>query len=64
MEVALITLLSPQVSEKKEGNLATNTFRGLHGAFIAADVARPETFNSVAKYRQILDDKVLCTPLA
>lgn len=50
--------LTPQVSEKKEGNLATNTFRGLHGAFIVADIARQETFHGVAKFRQIIDDKV------
>lgn len=48
----------PQVSEKKEGSLATNTFRGLHGAFIVADIARQETFHGVAKFRQIIDEKV------
>ncbi|CAN0061691.1 unnamed protein product [Ectocarpus sp. 12 AP-2014] len=47
-----------QVSEKKEGSLATNTFRGLHGAFIVADIARPETFHGVAKFRQIIDEKL------
>eukprot|EP00752_Nemacystus_decipiens_P008749 g7810.t1 len=47
-----------QVSEKKEGSLATNTFRGLHGAFIVADIARQETFHGVAKFRQIIDDKL------
>ncbi|CAM9592244.1 unnamed protein product [Ectocarpus fasciculatus] len=47
-----------QVSEKKEGSLATNTFRGLHGAFIVADIARQETFHAVAKFRQIIDEKL------
>lgn len=47
-----------QVSEKKEGSLATNTFRGLHGAFIVADISRQETFHGVAKFRQIIDDKL------
>lgn len=46
------------MSEKKEGSLATNTFRGLHGAFIVADIARQETFHGVAKFRQIIDEKV------
>ncbi|CAM9673588.1 unnamed protein product, partial [Ectocarpus sp. 8 AP-2014] len=46
-----------QVSEKK-GSLATNTFRGLHGAFIVADIARQETFHGVAKFRQIIDEKL------
>ncbi|CAN0387578.1 unnamed protein product [Ectocarpus sp. 12 AP-2014] len=47
-----------QASRKKEGSLATNTFRGLHGAFIVADIARPETFHGVAKFRQIIDEKL------
>ncbi|CAM9193342.1 unnamed protein product, partial [Hapterophycus canaliculatus] len=47
-----------QVSEKKGGNLVKNTFRGLHGAFIVADIARPETFHAVAKFRQIIDEKL------
>ncbi|CAM9361542.1 unnamed protein product [Ascophyllum nodosum] len=47
-----------QVSEPKEGSFATNTFRGLHGAFIVADIAQPDTFNSVGKFRQIIDEKL------
>ncbi|CAM9241898.1 unnamed protein product [Pylaiella littoralis] len=47
-----------QVSEKKEGTIATNTFRGLHGAFIVADISRQETFHGVAKFRKIIDDKL------
>lgn len=51
-------LLFWKVSESKEGSFATNTFRGLHGAFIVADIAKPETFHSVGKFRQIIDEKV------
>lgn len=47
-----------KVSESKEGSFATNTFRGLHGAFIVADIAKPETFHSVGKFRQVIDEKV------
>ena len=54
----VVRLLPAKVSEKKEGTLATNTFRGLHGAFIVADIARQETFHGVAKFRQIIDEKV------
>lgn len=46
-----------QVAEKK-GGIASNTFRGLHGAFIVADITRPDTFQSVSKFRQIIDEKV------
>lgn len=47
-----------QVSDKKEGSIATNTFRGLHGVFIVVDIERPETYHGVAKYRQLVDDKI------
>lgn len=46
-----------QVAERK-GGIASNTFRGLHGAFIVADISRPDTFQSVSKFRQMIDEKV------
>lgn len=54
----ILSTVLAQVSENKEGSIATNTFRGLHGAFIVADITRQETFHGVAKFRQIIDEKV------
>ncbi|CAM9114291.1 unnamed protein product [Scytosiphon promiscuus] len=47
-----------QASGGDRGACSVNTFRGLHGAFIVADIARPETFHAVAKFRQIIDEKL------